>query len=116
MNKKIILIAVILSVVALAVPVRAKWQSGACKADRQKFCKDVPSGGGAVHKCLEEHKAELSPACKTQMEKPKEICKACKSEKEKFCKDVKPGKGAIRKCLNSHESELSDECRKAMKK
>ena len=36
----------------------------ACAADREKFCKDVKPGGGAIIKCLKAHEAELSEACK----------------------------------------------------
>ena len=38
--------------------------STACKADIEKFCKDVKPGGGAIMKCLKEHQAELSEPCK----------------------------------------------------
>jgi hypothetical protein len=38
----------------------------ACKGDVQKFCKDVQPGGGRIIKCLEDHKAELSPECAAQ--------------------------------------------------
>ena len=39
-----------------------------CAADVQKFCGDVPAGFGRTGFCLGEHSAELSPACKTQVE------------------------------------------------
>jgi hypothetical protein len=35
-----------------------------CKADAEKFCKDVKPGGGRIMKCLKEHEAELSEGCK----------------------------------------------------
>jgi hypothetical protein len=34
-----------------------------CKADMDKFCKDVEPGGGRKLKCLDQHKSELSKEC-----------------------------------------------------
>jgi hypothetical protein len=42
----------------------------ACQPDIQTFCKDVPPGRGRFLKCLKEHAAELSPACKSAIAKP----------------------------------------------
>lgn len=42
---------------------KMKARREACKADQEKFCKDVEPGKGGVHKCLKGHKAELSPDC-----------------------------------------------------
>lgn len=102
-----------------------------CKADREKFCKDVKAGGGAIVKCLKGHEAELSAACKTSFEEKKAKIEAkreerktehkasreaCKSDMEKFCKDVKPGDGKKMDCLKSHEAELSEGCKVGFKK
>ena len=38
--------------------------AGPCKADREKFCKNVEAGGGRVARCMKEHKDELSKECK----------------------------------------------------
>ncbi|TBR26026.1 hypothetical protein EPO15_01060 [bacterium] len=94
----------------------------ACKADKEKFCKDVEPGEGRIMKCLKEHDAELSESCKAmsgkikekheKMKAMKEKGEACKADKEKFCKDVKPGEGRIVECLKAHEAELSEGCRK----
>ena len=45
---------------------KMKDAAGACKADKEKFCKDVEPGEGRIIKCLKEHEAELSEACKAQ--------------------------------------------------
>jgi len=37
----------------------------ACKEDTAKFCKDVAPETGGIEKCLNEHKSELSGACRT---------------------------------------------------
>lgn len=41
----------------------------ACKEDKEKFCKDVKPGGGAIIKCMKSHEAELSAGCKATMGK-----------------------------------------------
>lgn len=91
--------------------------SAACKADIEKFCKDVKPGGGAIMKCLKEHDAEVSAECKGRESAMKENSKsmqdACKADMEKFCQDVKPGGGAIMKCLKEHQAELSEPCKDA---
>ncbi|MBA4389965.1 MAG: hypothetical protein C0399_03405 [Syntrophus sp. (in: bacteria)] len=40
-----------------------------CKADVDKFCKDVKPGAGRMIKCLKAHEAELNPACKADITK-----------------------------------------------
>ncbi|HAM36764.1 MAG TPA: hypothetical protein DEB40_00530 [Elusimicrobia bacterium] len=47
---------------------QAKATRAACKKDIQKFCKDAAAKGG-VGKCILEHEAELSPACKAALKK-----------------------------------------------
>lgn len=100
----------------------------ACKADKDKFCKDVKHGGGATGKCLREHKDELSDPCKQLMEarekkqqaelqekqrqeKREAWIAACGADKDKLCKDVKSGVGATSKCLKEHKDELSASCK-----
>jgi hypothetical protein len=43
--------------------------SDACKEDVQKSCKGIKVGGGRILRCLKEHEATLSPACKQEMSK-----------------------------------------------
>ena len=50
-------------IVALLVPATA-MAKGECKEDALKFCKDAVHIGA----CLDEHKAELSEACKANRE------------------------------------------------
>jgi hypothetical protein len=44
----------------------------ACKEDRKKHCGDIKPGGGAIVKCMKEHEAELSEACRASVPKRKE--------------------------------------------
>jgi Cysteine rich repeat len=52
--------------IALLIPPAATVK-GPCHDDVQKFCKDVGKAKGAVVACLQQHMAELSEACKTQL-------------------------------------------------
>jgi hypothetical protein len=87
---------------------------GSCKADIEKFCKDIRPGQGRIVKCMQQHEAELSAACKDQVaqarERNNEFAKACKPDVEKFCKDVQPGQGRIISCLKQHQPDLSADC------
>jgi hypothetical protein len=50
-------------IIALLIPATAVAKNP-CKEDRQKFCKHAAHVGA----CLDEHKAELSEACKAKRE------------------------------------------------
>ena len=53
--------------IALLVPVAAVAKAG-CAEDKEKFCKEVIEAKGNVSACLNEHKAELTEACKARLE------------------------------------------------
>ena len=46
---------------------REGGMKGACKADVEKLCPDAKPGGGEIRKCLHDHEADLSDACKQAM-------------------------------------------------
>lgn len=102
---------------ALVLSAHAQEEKGKrpCKADVEKFCKDVQPGGGRILKCLMEHKEDLSAECKAHGEqgkkRMKEAHQACEGDIAKLCKDVEPGKGRILKCLKEHKGELSESCK-----
>jgi hypothetical protein len=50
---------------------KAKEGREACKADIEKFCKDVKQGGGKIMKCLKDNEAKLSSECKQTLPKAK---------------------------------------------
>jgi hypothetical protein len=93
---------------------------GPCRADEQKFCKDVTQGHGNIARCMKQHEAELSHACRERIaeakEKVEECEKECKPDIERFCKDIKRGQGRIVRCLKQHKAELSPGCRGCFKK
>lgn len=65
---------VALVMIAFLVPATATvaFAENPCKEDKAKFCKDAKAAGKKVKDCLKEHIAEVTPACKEQLEKPKE--------------------------------------------
>ena len=118
--KLVLVLAVIfcfMSTLSFAQDINRK---GACRADIEKFCKDVKPGHGQIAQCMKQHETELSPACEEHInagkEKARDFVKACKPDVEKFCKDVTPGKGKIYRCLKSNEAQLSPECKAHFKK
>ena len=42
-----------------------EWE--ACRADREKLCKDVQPGEGRIIRCFKGHENELSGACKAKL-------------------------------------------------
>ena len=40
-----------------------------CRADVGRLCQSVAPGGGRIIACLQSHPAEISPGCKTQLDK-----------------------------------------------
>jgi hypothetical protein len=109
----------IVAALFLLVPLMAQSEEihriGACKADFEKFCKDVKPEQGRIARCMQAHENELLPACKDQIaadkeEKAQEFRKACQPDADKFCKGIRQGNGRIIRCLKLHEAELSPQC------
>jgi hypothetical protein len=85
---------------------------GPCRADLEKFCKEVKPGEGRKMECLRSHEAGLSAECKANLaEKRAERLKKnpCLADREKFCAG-KEGKERAA-CMKGHEKELSEACR-----
>ena len=111
MNIRILLAA---SVFLLAAGLQADEQvvRGVCKADKEKFCKDVQPGDGRIMQCLAENKASLSAECAKKVEGFNNgFQKACGADLQKFCANVDKGKGRRLKCLNDKSASLSPECK-----
>lgn len=120
MKKTILAVAVAFLTVA-GVQAKSEMRgSGACRADAQKFCKDVKPGQGRIYKCLVEHKTELSQECSTEMDEAKarfqEKVAECKADVAEYCETVEPGEGRIYSCLKENEASLTPGCKKALKK
>lgn len=79
--------------IAFLVPATATvaFAKNPCKEDKAKFCKDA--GKGNVTECLKQHSAELAPACKEWLDKPKEERekdKQARKEKKEKKDEAKP--------------------------
>ena len=100
---------------ALVFTASTAHAAGACKADREKFCKDVKPGEGRLAACFKEHEAEVSAACKShvaeRVAKSKELAAACKDDREKLCPGVQPGKGRVAACFEDKAAQLSMGCK-----
>ena len=121
--KKIAIIAVLFFAAASAVKAadtpaakgKAQEPAEACKADVEKFCKDVTPGGGRIMACLKAYEDKISEGCKATrekgkergMEKMKKFMEACKTDMDKLCKDVKGGHGEKVRCLKQYYKSLS---------
>ena len=111
------LILSLISVTAMAIAANAAHP---CKADMDKFCKDVKPGGGAIAKCMKEHAADLSAECKASSQEMKGHMKdakdACAADIQKFCETTHPGGGRIIQCLKQHSSDVSQGCKDSIEK
>ena len=109
-------LAIVAGLCFLLLPRPTAAAEDACAADKTKLCANVDKKPGAVAKCLKQHEAQLSDACKKQIAKAAaqaEVRKACKADAKKYCAGVEPGKGRMAACLKKHESSLSAGCNAA---
>jgi Cysteine rich repeat len=77
-----------------------------CRDDAQKHCSGVQRGGGRIVACLQEHQAELTPACQAALP----TMARCSEELRKVCGDASSPR-ALRSCLREKQGQLSAECR-----
>ncbi len=93
----------------------AQEEHGACRADVQKFCKDVQPGGGRIGRCLKQNEAALSRDCRDRMDegrrKMEDVAEACRADAKQFCGDIAPGHGRVMRCLSDNRDRLSAPCR-----
>jgi len=100
----------------------------ACEDDINNFCSEAKGKGrGLVHKCLQEHYAQLSGECmeithsniamaSRDIRVNVNLERHCKEPYKLFCKDVEPGEGRVIKCLmkSLYSNEMPIQCRDAL--
>lgn len=94
---------------------KAANDSRPCAADAKRLCKGIAGGPAAIPGCLEQHQADLSPACRAKIQARRPVLanppfSPCTSDIQRLCKG-KPDPGATQTCLKEHESELSAPCK-----
>lgn len=94
--------------------------TSACRKELRSTCK--PKAGTSPLKCLQDHKADVSPACRKALDASKGAAlppstapapghaSSCVPEFEKVCKGVKSKE--LGSCLKTHRAGLSEFCRK----
>ncbi len=65
---------------------------GACRADAEKLCKDVRPGDGRMARCLKQHEASVSPACKDAMVRARQKMQALREACAGRCEAVLQGR------------------------
>ena len=107
----------------IATPVLAHGGGGkgACRQDIQRLCPDITPGPGswkAVHDCLEQNAANLSPACQQQRSrmqaKMDQVLQTCQTDIQSLCSDASSDPRATFKCLFQHRHDLLQACRDAL--
>ena len=113
------------SLALLTVAPAAAKVADACAAEVEKYCPDVPPGGGRLVTCLLANTSKLSPACQQVLEEHRQRgskrrtpgkgkaawARSCMGDIKKLCAGVPAGAGRIAECLTQHQSELSDACK-----
>lgn len=105
----------------LAAPLLAASDGSAgqaCRGEIQKLCGSVKPGDGQLRACIDQHRAEFSPACQQQMTEHKERAQkkaeACRADVEQFCRGIEPGGGRVVRCLKDNEAKLTPACRDSL--
>lgn len=113
--KKILILTALLGLLSTGLLADEQVVRGACKADKEKFCKDVQQGDGRIMQCLSENKAQLSADCQKKIGNfDGSFQKACGGDLEKLCGGVEKGKGRRLKCLNEKSAQLTPACKTKM--
>lgn len=92
----------------------ASPKAPACSAEIQQFCGHIETGQGKLHRCLDEHRAELSSACASKLKqleaRRQAVRQLCAADAGKHCGHLQPGQGRVVRCLREHRAELSPAC------
>ncbi|MGD0278707.1 MAG: cysteine rich repeat-containing protein [Smithella sp.] len=67
--KLILVVAAMFCFISSIAYAQGKEAKGPCRADIEKFCKDVKPGEGRIIECMKKHAEQLSPECKAKLKK-----------------------------------------------
>ena len=126
------IIGVVLGIVFLFVmPVAGEQNlvqtvADGCKAELEKYCKDVTPGEGRILACLFAHQDKLSGKCEyalydaaVQLERAvaalSYVINECADDLDQFCSGVEAGKERLLKCIEKNDKKVSSRCKEALK-
>jgi hypothetical protein len=90
-------------------PKKAKKPS-ACRDDRARLCAGV-KGREATRACMLSRREQLSPTCRTVIDRAEASKKDCQIDADRLCSEVKPGHGRTMACLIGRKAEVAPACR-----
>ena len=126
------IIGLVLGIVFLFVmPVSAEQDlvqtvADGCKAELEKYCKDVTPGEGRILACLFAHQDKLSGKCEyalydaaVQLERAvaalSYVINECADDLDQFCSSVEAGEERLLKCIQKNDKKVSSRCKEALK-
>ncbi len=97
-----------------------------CRAEIEKYCRNVTPGEGRVLACLYAYNDKLSGRCEyalydasIQLERAvaalSYVMNECFSDLNKYCADVAAGEGRLHECLQKNDAKVSNRCKHARK-
>jgi hypothetical protein len=93
---------------------RARAVRMACAAEFQRYCRDVPPGGGRILRCLSRHADLVSQPCFQALTvwglTAANAYRMCLPDVDKLCPGLPPRSGHALSCLVQNAGKLSKAC------
>jgi hypothetical protein len=90
----------------------------ACAVDHQRFCRDVPVGGGRIIRCLSRHADLVSQPCFQALTvwglTAANAFRMCLPDVDRLCPQVPARSGFALACLLQNADKLSKPCRDSL--
>jgi hypothetical protein len=97
---------------------RARAVRMACAADYERFCRNVPPGGGRILRCLSRHADLVSQPCFQALTAwgltAVNAFKMCLPDVAALCPNVPPHSGPALACLQQNADKLGKACRDSL--
>ncbi|WP_413990447.1 hypothetical protein ACMDCR_31820 [Labrys okinawensis] len=99
--------------------------ASSCSKDIARFCPSANMGGGALHDCMMQAQAKLSPRCVADYKTVSAslakraaaqaaVPNVCKADARQYCNGVAYGNGHFLGCLNKSKRVVSADCTQAL--